>query len=283
MAKTLSLALPRDWTKRVQSAFLHAVGIERLALTEVRAGFDNSPDPRVRQTAEIDRLREQLVARDEQIRILCARIECIAPHERPNYPPAERFAILALRTRVGWNTSQTARAFGLTAPTIKSWMRRLDEQGPDALVKTPEPVNRHPDFVTALVQKLHRVAPTMGRRKLAQLLARAGLVLAASTARRMLRKAPPKAPAPAPSRTQPAPATQPTDKPTGKSRIVRADYVHHVWHVDQTLVPAQGFWTTRADYVTRSSGFRVRARYASGASARRRTAGRGAERAQPRW
>ncbi|MCH7750701.1 MAG: hypothetical protein IH898_00890 [Planctomycetes bacterium] len=44
-------------------------------------------------------------------------------------------------------TPQAADTFLLTAPTIASWMERVDEEGPDALVQLHEPVNRFPDFV----------------------------------------------------------------------------------------------------------------------------------------
>ena len=42
----------------------------------------------------------------------------------------------------GWSLEHTARLFHLTAATIASWMKRVDEQGPDALVQIREPVNK---------------------------------------------------------------------------------------------------------------------------------------------
>ena len=119
-----------------------------------------------------------------------ARIACTAPNKRPHYPPSERLSIVMLRARAGWNASETAERFLLAPPTIASWTKRLDEEGPEALVQTPVPVNRYVDAVTALAQKLHRAAPNLGRRKLADVLARAGVRLAASTARRMLMRKP---------------------------------------------------------------------------------------------
>ena len=43
-------------------------------------------------------------------------------------------AILELKAARGWSLEQTAKAFHVTAATIASWMNRLDEDGPDALV-----------------------------------------------------------------------------------------------------------------------------------------------------
>jgi hypothetical protein len=106
-----------------------------------------------------------------------ARMARIAPANRPHYPPTERLAILALKAARGWNNAQTARAFLLTDMTIASWLKRIDESGSDALVRLPEPVNRFPDFVRQVVQQLKCVCPTMGKVRIAQMLARAGLRL----------------------------------------------------------------------------------------------------------
>ena len=69
--------------------------------------------------------------------------------------------------------------------TLASWMGRLDEEGPDALVRLPEPVNKFPHFVKYLVKRLKILCPTLGKVKTAQILARAGLHLGPTTVRRM--------------------------------------------------------------------------------------------------
>jgi hypothetical protein len=60
---------------------------------------------------------------------------------------------------------------------VTSWARRLDEEGADALVQVPVPVNRFPDFVTYVVRRLRALCPAMGTRRIATVLARAGLHL----------------------------------------------------------------------------------------------------------
>jgi predicted RNA polymerase sigma factor len=80
----------------------------------------------------------------EEIRIKDARMAQIDPRRRPHYPPTERMAVLELKAARGWSLEQTAKAFLLTAATISTWLGRLDEQGPDALVQLPRPVNRFP-------------------------------------------------------------------------------------------------------------------------------------------
>jgi hypothetical protein len=126
--------------------------------------------------------------------------------------------------------AQTARAFLVTSLTIAHWLRRLDEQGPQALVQLPEPVNKFPDFVHYLVQRLKVLCPALGKRKIAAMLARAGLHLGSTTVGRMLKR---------------APRFEPRHPETTPSRVVRAKRPNHVWHVDLTTVPmAGGFWTT---------------------------------------
>jgi putative transposase len=119
----------------------------------------------------------------------------------------------------------------VTPATIAEWTRRVDEQWPEALVQLPQPVNKFPEFVGYLVQRLKTLCPTLGRRKAAQMLARAGLHLSASSVGRMLCAKP---------STNP-PGAKP-DKEQA-SRVVAAKRPNHVWHVDLTLEPSmQGFW-----------------------------------------
>ena len=62
----------------------------------------------------------------------------IPPHKRPRYRPQERMAILELRAARGWSIKQTADTFLSNQATVSSWMRRIDEKGPDALLRLPE-------------------------------------------------------------------------------------------------------------------------------------------------
>jgi transposase InsO family protein len=168
----------------------------------------------------------------EELRIKNARMARINPHRRPQYPPVERMAILELKAARGWSLEQTARAFLVTPATIASWMKRLDEEGPHALVQLRQPVNKFPEFVGYLIQRLKTLCPTMGKVKIAEMLARAGLHLGATTIGRMLKGKPHHEP----SATDAATASE--------RRIVTAKYPNHVWHVDLTVVPTGGFWTS---------------------------------------
>jgi len=56
----------------------------------------------------------------------------------------------------------------------------------------PGPVNKFPDFVRHIVCRLKVLCPSLGKVKLAQVLARAGLHLCATTVGRMLKAKPAK-------------------------------------------------------------------------------------------
>jgi len=184
----------------------------------------------LRRRAEGDRLQQEIQFLREEIRIKDARMEQLEAHRRPHYPPTQRLAILELRAARGWSLAQTARIFLVTPLTIASWMGRLDEEGPDALLRLPEPVNKFPDFVGYIVKRLKILCPALGKVKIAQILARTGLHLGPTTIRRMQVQM-----------GWPEPRKAPQTVP----RTVTARTPNHLWHVDLTTVPtALGFWAS---------------------------------------
>jgi transposase InsO family protein len=145
--------------------------------------------------------------------------------------------VLALKAARGWNLAQTAARFLVEPATIASWLRRIDEEGPDALVQLPAPVNTYPEFVGDIVRRLKTAFPTMGTQRIANMLARAGLHVARTTVRRFLKKGP-RSTEPAPAEASPVPT--PTAEPP-KRIISRGP--NHTWLVDLTVMPTTaGFW-----------------------------------------
>jgi transposase len=94
-------------------------------------------------------------------------------------------AILQLRAMRGWNKAETARHFFVTDDTIRSWLRRVDD---DSLVHTQTPVNRFPDFVRYAIQQIRLFCPTLGKVKIADILARAGIHIGKTTVGRILKE-----------------------------------------------------------------------------------------------
>jgi transposase InsO family protein len=228
-----SIPLPRGWPKTVCAAVVHIVALARLSISAARGAALNSSLERVRLRAALDEAKSEIALLEEEIRIKDARLARIHARHRPRYPPIERLAILSLRAARGWSLARTAKRLFVEPRTIALWMKRLDEEGPDALVKTPEPVNRFPEFVGEAARRLKTLCPTMGKRRIAQVLSRAALHLGVTTVRRMLKK-----------RIDPrGPAPETIDSTARASRPVRAPRPHHTWQIDLTVVPTSaGMW-----------------------------------------
>ncbi len=139
--KTPQIPLPRGWNQKVRSAVLHVLSLAQYTAVYTRSWAADSANQRVRLKADLDRADQENALLGEEMRIKDARVARIDPHRRPHYPPTERMAILELRAARGWSLEQTARVFHLSAATVASWMKRLDEEGADALVQLREPVN----------------------------------------------------------------------------------------------------------------------------------------------
>ncbi|MFB3113168.1 MAG: DDE-type integrase/transposase/recombinase, partial [Gemmatimonadales bacterium] len=224
------IPLPKQWPSRVRSGVLHAISLAHFSLTFTRSWAANSINARIRLKQENDRLRQELALLREEMRIKDSRMLRITAQRRPHYPPTERLAILELRAARGWSRSQTARHLLVTTATVCSWIGRLDEEGPRAIVQTREPVNKFPEFVAYIVRRLKVLCPSMGKAKIAQILCRAGLHLGSTTVQRMLLNRP---------RPRPKLMSSPFHG------VVTAKRPDHVWHCDLTTVPTSlGLWTS---------------------------------------
>jgi putative transposase len=246
-SKQPEIPLPKSWDTHVKSGILHIMALAQYALTYSRSWAADSSNQRVRLRAECDRLQQEVSLLREEMRIKDARMAQIDPKRRPHYPSTARLAILELRTSRGWSLEQAAKTFLVTAETIGSWVRRIDEAGARALVDTGQPVNRFPDCVRYVVQRLKVLCPLMGKQKIAQVLCRAGLHLGTTTVGRILKEVPYPQPRKkeAPSRSGEELSAQAEKDAEVRQRVVTAKRINHVWHVDLTLVPTQlGFWTS---------------------------------------
>jgi hypothetical protein len=97
-------------------------------------------------------------------------------------------------------------------------------------VKLREPINRFPDFMRHIVRSLKHICPFLGKRKITQVLARAGLHLATTTVGRMLKE-----------ELRP----RPEGHASTADRRHWAKTPNDVWHVDLTAVPTgHGLWTS---------------------------------------
>jgi putative transposase len=232
--KAPRISLPEDWPGHVRSGILHVISLAQLALTAARARARK----RARLRAKVEQLAEEISRLKEELELKDLRMARVKPRRRPHYRGVERLRILALKAARGWSKAQTAERFHLRPATIAEWTKRIDEDGEDALVQTPEPINRFPDFVRHIIVRLKFLCLTMGKKRIAQTLARAGLALSASTVGRILKERDRKEPEPAESV-----ASEIAMEQTHKGKPVHGKEPNHVWQTDLTLVPmAAGFW-----------------------------------------
>ena len=145
-----SSAAPKHWARSIQTALVHVMSLAHYALVHTRSWAANSGNDRVRLSARSDQLDHEIRLLREEIRIKDARVARIPALRRPHYQPTERLAILELRALRGWSLAQTAKVFYVTPVTVASWDARLDEEGPNALLRTSVPVNKYPDFIRYL-------------------------------------------------------------------------------------------------------------------------------------
>jgi len=168
--------------------------------------------PRWPRRVRIGRLTEEIHLLEGELRLKDARMSRILAQRRPHYLPIERLCIFELRTARGWSQAQTWDRMQVTPASVAAWTKRLDEEGPDSLVQMPVPVNRFPEFVAYIVKKLKVLCPAMGKVKMANVLARAGLHLGSTTVARVLKS---------PSRSRPVPQAV-------RHRGLRSNHLHRL-------------------------------------------------------
>jgi len=225
MPSQRSAPLPRGWSKHVKSGLLHAISLAAMALTVARSRY-----ARWRLQAELERAKGEIALLKEELAIKDARWGRLPSRRRPHFTPIQRMRILQVKAARGWSCEQAAEAFMIDEETMRSWLRRIDEEGENALIQISEPVNKFPDFVRYLVKQLKVLLPTMGKARIAQILARAGLHLGVTTVGRILRE------------TEPMPEDTAT-LAVIDTRLFTARHPGEVWHVDLTSVPTgPSFW-----------------------------------------
>ena len=231
MTQIDEIPLPKRWPEHVKSAVLHSISLASMVFTSARGWAAKRADRLVRLQAELNETKSEIALLKEELSIKDARFGRVHSHRRPYYRPIERMRILKLKAARGWSTRQAAAAFLLNEQTISSWRRRIDEEGERSLIRLPVPVNKFPDYVRYIVGQLKMFFPSMGKERIARVLARAGLHLGATTVGRMLKS------------EEPLGEALESIEVTVATRVVTAKYPDHVYHVDLTAVPTRaGFW-----------------------------------------
>ena len=233
--KSFDIQLSKSWPTNVKSAVLHTLSLAHFIMTYTRSWCANSSISRLRIKAQLESARQEITLLKEEIRIKDARMARISAQQLPHYSPTERMAIIEIKSTINMNASQTAKRFQVQSATLSNWLKRIDEQGTNALVQITDSVNKFPDFVRYNVKRLSLLIPTMGKIRKAQLLARYGLHLSASTFRRIENEVD--------NTTEPKDHDVIIEESNEKNNVETIKYPDHVWHVDLTEVPvSDGFW-----------------------------------------
>ena len=96
-----SVPLPRGWTTVINAAVLHAISVVSTAVTTAWGRAAGSRSSRIKERAEIDRLRMALSLLEDELAIKDARWARLPARRRPHYGPVQRMRILKLRAARG--------------------------------------------------------------------------------------------------------------------------------------------------------------------------------------
>jgi len=213
---------------------VHAISLASMALTVAR-----SRHSRFGIQAELERARSEIALLKEELAIKDARWSRLPRRRRPHFSATQRMRILQVKAARGWSREEAAKVFMIDEETMRLWLRRMDEEDGN-LVRIREPVNKFPDFVGCLVRQLKVLVPTMGKVRIAQVLARAGLHLGVTTVGRMLRER--------------GPMPEEVASIVVKEKRIVATRPNEVWHVDLTVVPTgAGLWVPWVPFALRQS------------------------------
>lgn len=223
------IPLPSGWCDLTLLSLLHVIALARLAILNARNWPMGSECDGLRLRAENDRLKSEVTLLERELVIKDARFHRLPPKKRPEYLPSERLEIILIKTIRGLNNTQLAKRFQVTVQTVRRWLKGVHKG--NNLVTLPVKATRYPDYLRLVIQQLKMYCPLLGRFKIADILARAGLHISASTVRRIVNEPPV------------VPAVAETDSPSYGPRVLRSDYPNHLWSADLTLVPTDhGFW-----------------------------------------
>jgi transposase-like protein len=209
-----SLPLRKGWSKTVRHAVLNVICLVRVAMLAGRDFLVQNGDV---LEAHVHRLETELALLREELGIIGTRMARIAPQRRPQYSPVERMASMELRAMRGWSKAETARRFFVTDATIRSWLRRADDE--DSLLQLATPVNRFPDFIRHAAQQIKLFCPSLGKVKIAEMLSRV------SASQRSDEFS---------TRNPLTHLSQVSSRDSSKSSRIVAKYPNHTWHADTT-------------------------------------------------
>ena len=177
----VELPLPTNWHTCVRHAVLNIIGIVRIAMLVGRESLIKNGDV---HEARIHQLESEVAMLREELRINGARMQRVPPHDGPSTTAWNGWPSCSC-VPCGLEQSGNGSPFLCADDTVRSWLRRAED---DSLVQTNSPVNRFPDFIRYAIQQIKLFCPTLGKAKIADMLARAGIHIGKTTVGRILQE-----------------------------------------------------------------------------------------------
>jgi hypothetical protein len=109
---------------------------------------------RSRLETQLDRADNEIALLKEELAIKDARWGRLPSRRRPHFTPAQRMRILQVKAARGWSCEEAAEAFMVDEQTMRSWLRRVDEDGEGALIRVAGTVNKAPGLLRASLQRV---------------------------------------------------------------------------------------------------------------------------------
>lgn len=254
-------ASPTDLETRALAALMGKQPLGELFMTALRranqlfgaalllqvAELRRAGDPVERALARTKELELQLAFAFQTIDVLLERLHRVPPVHRPRYRKADRARILHHKDVFHLSCHEVARLYALTRSTVHRWVVDcVAPKRPDRPLVAPAPPDRsYSALVRQQVLNLS-MAGFGGSLRVAQTLAREGILLSRSTVRRWSKEPSPGDGAPLPKSLATSNDADDHADPPGLlvvtprpvARAVRASHPNHVLMVDVTLVKA---------------------------------------------
>jgi hypothetical protein len=103
-----SSAVPKRWTRSVQTALVHVMSLAHYALVHTRSRAVNGRNHRARLAAKCDQLDHEVRLLRDEIRIKDARLVRIPADRRPHYAPTAQLTAMLAKGSTPWTRSREA-------------------------------------------------------------------------------------------------------------------------------------------------------------------------------
>ena len=199
-----------------------------------RARLASAASPVLRMMMQRDHAHTETELLRREIAILRGQRENARSHQRSEYSPEQRLAIVQLKRLRGWTLAETAARFVVHENTLRHWIHAIEGGEHTRLLAGAIVWNKIDDVVRWAVHELQRLCPEseFGTRSIARQLVKVAVQISRSSVQRILRETKPEKPR-TPATRKPA-----MEEPVGikPHHLLLPQHTNHVWHMDLTCI-----------------------------------------------